>query len=171
MIRGGIVCKKFGPLLKITLMRDAKNRLTLISIPRLFLLTSLVFLTSCALLPKPAATPTPGANWKTLSGQVRYSDTKRTIVADVTLRVANPREYSMEVSKAGAILLKLDRAGNDGWASGLLAHWPFHGPVEKAPAHLAVWYRETTAALENTGAPKPTARGPGVQFRLQRPRR
>ncbi len=152
-------------------MRDEKTQSSWNSIMRVFLLSVLVFLTSCALLPKPAATPTPGANWKTLSGQVRYADTKRTIVADVTLRVAHPREYSMEVSKAGAILLKLDRAGDEGWASGLLAHWPFHGPVEKAPSHLTGWYRETTAALENTGAPKPTASGPGVQFRLQRPQR
>ncbi|MEO7932445.1 MAG: hypothetical protein ABIT76_04725 [Chthoniobacterales bacterium] len=149
-------------------MRDENFRSSLNPILRPFCLSALLFLTSCAaLLPKPDPTPTPGLKWKSIGGQVRYSDTRRTIVADVTIRAKNAREYSMEVSKAGAMLLKLDRAGTEGWASGPLAHWPFHGPVDKAPSHLTGWYRETTAALENPGAPQPAASGPGIQFRLQ----
>jgi len=129
----------------------------------------LIFQAGCALLPKGEPGPVPLASWKTVAGQVRYQDSKRSIVADVTIRVGkNPREYSMEVSKAGAVLLHLDRAERIGWARGPLAHWPFHDAVEKAPGHLQGWYRETSAALENSTVPQPAGETVRIQFRLQR---
>lgn len=122
-----------------------------------------VLISGCASTPAPK----PGVQWKSVGGQVRYADAKRTFVADVSIRVgANSQEYSMEVNKAGAILLKLDRAGDQGWATGPLAHWPFSGPVKSAGSHLKPWFESTSNAL--SGASVAEAGFPKLQFRLQR---
>ena len=133
---------------------------------RLFILSAFLFFQSgCAVWQKTTQGPLPAANWKTVNGQVRYADEKRTFVADVTIREGkNSREYSLEVTKGGASLLLLARAENLGWATGLLARRSFSGPVSKAPVRLQNWFRETTAALENA---RPDTNS-GIQYRLQR---
>jgi hypothetical protein len=135
----------------------------------LLLLPALLFFgSSCAVLQKSPPAPAPDASWKGIGGQVLYRDAKRSIVADVSLRQGrNSREYSLEVSKAGLVLLKLDRAESLGWAKGPLARRSFAGPVTSAPEHLQGWFTETTVALENQ-TPKPAASALGIQYRLNR---
>ena len=129
------------------------------------LFPALLFLNfGCVANEKAAKPTTPASDWKTIGGQVRYADSKRSFVADVTIRQGNTaREYSLDVNKAGAILLKLDRAESIGWAKGPLAYGMYHGLVEAAPQNLQKWYLETTAALEK----KPTNPASGIQYRLQ----
>lgn len=133
----------------------------------LWLIVVVLSFSGCAGLQKSNPAPAPKADWGSVGGQVRYADSKRTFIADVAIRTGqNSREYSMEVTKSGVLLLKLDRAASLAWATGPLAHWPFSGSVEKAPAHLEKWFAATTVALE--GKAPPTSNASGIQFRLQR---
>jgi hypothetical protein len=83
---------------------------------------------------------TPQESWKTHIGQLKYSDTKRTLIGDVVVQQRGAQDFQLDFQKAGGFpLLALREDATAARAEGIFAHGAWQGPAGKAPKHLRNW--------------------------------
>ena len=120
--------------------RPAKSRR--LSLPSRGLFLTLMVLCSIALTGCQTAHQfaTPDRTWKTHIGQLKYSDTKRTVIGDVVVQRRGEQEFQLEFQKAGGIpLLTLREDATTARAEGLFARGSWQGTPADAPKHLRSW--------------------------------
>jgi hypothetical protein len=83
---------------------------------------------------------TPDQAWQTHIGQLKYRDTKRTVIGDVVVQQRGTQEFQLEFQKGGGIpLLTLRVDATTARAEGLFARGSWQGAPSAAPKHLRNW--------------------------------
>ncbi len=84
----------------------------------------------------------PDASWKEHIGQLKHTNSKRTLVGEVVVQHRGSQEFQLDFLKGGSIpLISIRQDGDAARADGLLAgmggHW--QGTIASAPASLRPW--------------------------------
>lgn len=104
-------------------------------------------LTGCALslllaaCTAPQPLPTPGAGWKSYTGQLLYrAQEGRSVIGEVVVRNSGQTNFALDfLSGPGFPLLKIQVSGEDVVAEGVLARGRWRGNVQNAPKALQGW--------------------------------
>jgi hypothetical protein len=145
-------------------LKSPVRRLSL-AVQVLFSLTVAILISGCASTPK-AAMPTPGQNWTTDSGQLRYRPKSgKSVIGDVVVRRSGEDFLLVFTSGPGVPLIKLQTHGSTATAEGIFARASWSGDVSKAPQNLRGWVSLPgifAKAVPNT----PEIRNAGLSARL-----
>ena len=105
----------------------------------LFLVFSLVPLTSCGLL-SGHRFAIPAKNWQTRSGQLMYRTGKMSVSGDVLVRFSKSGDYELTFSKGpGVNLFTLQQDQTYAHVTSSLTHLSWSGRTDAAPKQLRGW--------------------------------
>jgi len=77
----------------------------------------------------------PGSNWRTHQGQLRYSDSTRSLIGDVVIASVPPHDFQVDyVAGPGFPLLKIRLNETRALAEGVLVRGRWQGKPEAVPA-------------------------------------
>ena len=83
---------------------------------------------------------TPDARWHTETGQLQYSNPKRSIIGETVVTALNHEEFQLDyMAGPGFPIIKLRRLGNRAHAESALAHVSWNGKTEHPPGKLKPW--------------------------------
>lgn len=107
--------------------------------------------------------PTPGADWKTSIGQLRYVNPKHSVIGEAIVSRHGPADFALDfLAGPGVPLMRLRESGNDVRAEGLFARGSWQGHATHA-GRLTSWVRlrEAFAALDSASkGPRACLRAP-----------
>lgn len=83
----------------------------------------------------------PGANWLTYQGQLRYSDSTRSLIGDVVIASMPPHDFQVDyVAGPGFPLLKIRMNETGALAEGVLVRGRWQGQPEAVPTKFATLF-------------------------------
>lgn len=141
---------------------------------------SLIFATLCGLLAlvtggcQTAHTfATPDGSWKSHIGQLKHTNSKRTLIGEVVVQHRGAQEFQLDFLKGGSIpLVSIRQDGDAARAEGLLAGMggKWQGTTASAPASLRPWLklRSQFAAHPSSSSLTFADEGQRFEFRFNR---
>lgn len=142
---------------------------------RSLILTALgiITLASSGCQTTPHTFATPDTSWKSHIGQLKHTNSKRTLIGEVVVQHRGAREFQLDYLKGGSIpLVSIRQDGEVARAEGLLAGLggKWQGTTTSAPASLAPWLklREQFAAKPVSSTLDFSDGGQRFEFRFNR---
>ena len=85
--------------------------------------------------------PSPGPDWQTYQGQLRYTSAKgKSVIGDVVIRRSPHDDFQLEFqSGPGFPLMRVWESGGLARVEGILSHGTWQGPVDHAPRGVQSW--------------------------------
>ena len=116
---------------------------------------------------------TPDASWKSHIGQLKHTNSKRTLIGEVVVQQRGAREFQLDFLKGGSIpLISIRQDGDTARAEGLLAGvgGKWQGTTASAPQSLRPWLklRERFAAGSSSSSLTFEDGGQRFEFRFNR---
>jgi len=83
---------------------------------------------------------TPDARWHTETGQLQYSNPKRSIIGETVVTALDHQEFQLDfMAGPGFPIMKLRRSSDMAHAESALAHVSWNGKTEHPPGKLKPW--------------------------------
>lgn len=83
---------------------------------------------------------TPDASWKTHVGQLKHTNSKRTLIGEVVVRQRGPHEFQLDFLKGGSVpLISIRQDATTARAEGLITRGRWQGAPDSAPKPLRPW--------------------------------
>lgn len=100
--------------------------------------------------------PAPDAHWRTMTGQLRYVTSQRSVIGDCVISSLGDKEFQLDfLAGPGFPLMKLRVEGDNGRAEGVFARGTWQGTLGQAPERLKSWLalREIIVAAQRSTGP------------------
>jgi hypothetical protein len=113
---------------------------------------------------------TPDASWKSHIGQLKHTNSKRTLVGEVVVQQRGAQEFQLDYLKGGSFpLISIRQDAEVTRAEGLLAGGRWQGAPDKAPPALRPWLslRKFFSWAVTASTPSLTFTDGGQRFEFQ----
>jgi hypothetical protein len=88
----------------------------------------------------PLSFQTPGAHWQTETGQLQYSNAKRSIIGECVVTCFDDSDFQLDfLAGPGFPVMKLRQSGNSARAEVAFAHLAWQGNTAHSPGRLKPW--------------------------------